>query len=133
MNRKFNSRQWWEFLIVDQAARQHQPSVPAPDDGPAGGDGYGHGEVLAQVCGASSALARIFGGTDSLLPAPDPESVQVPPGNQCEKKTLQSEGEMLEPRQIFGEVFLKSERDMLESSRLPVVLFGRFCLVGFVW
>lgn len=28
MNRKFNSRQWWEFLIVDQAARQHQPTSP---------------------------------------------------------------------------------------------------------
>ena len=54
MNRKLNSRQWREFLVEDQAARQHQPPVPAPD-GPAGGDGYG--EVLAvsaQVCGASS-------------------------------------------------------------------------------
>ena len=34
-----------EVLVEDQAARQHQPPVPAPDCPTGGGDGYG--EVLA--------------------------------------------------------------------------------------
>ena len=34
-----------EVPVEDQAARQHQPPVPAPDCPTGGGDGYG--EVLA--------------------------------------------------------------------------------------
>jgi len=38
----------------------------------------------------------------------------------CKKNTLQSDVEMLEPRQIFGEEFLQSERDAIRSEEEDV-------------
>ena len=59
-----------EVLVEDQATRQHQPPVPAPDCPTGGDDGYG--EVLLSVlkyygASSSSALVRIFGSRFTTL------------------------------------------------------------------
>ena len=52
-------------VVVDQAARQHQPPVPAPDCPTGGGDGYG--EVLAvSIMGHHRQPWSGYSGADSL-------------------------------------------------------------------
>ena len=54
-----------EVLAEDQAARQHQPPVPAPDCPTGGGDGYG--EVLAiSIMGHHHQPWSGYSGADSL-------------------------------------------------------------------